>query len=40
MFTYDVAADGRTFLINAAIDEPNPSPVSIVLDWTAEMKGR
>ncbi len=37
VFTYDVSPDGRQFLINAAIDSPSPSPISVILDWTAEL---
>jgi hypothetical protein len=36
---YDVAADGR-FLINTAMGDAsaNSSPITVVLNWTAELK--
>lgn len=30
-FTYDVSVDGASFLVNAAIEQSNPTPLSIVL---------
>ncbi len=37
-FTSDVSMDGQEFLINTAIDSANSSPISVILDWTAELK--
>jgi hypothetical protein len=37
-FSYDVTADGQRFLINTRLDEPNAAPLSIVLNWAAEME--
>jgi Tol biopolymer transport system component/predicted Ser/Thr protein kinase len=34
---YDVTADGKRFLVNLAGDEA-PSPLHLVLNWTAELK--
>jgi Tol biopolymer transport system component len=36
-FSYDVTTDGQRFLINTRIDEPNASPLSIILNWASEM---
>jgi serine/threonine protein kinase len=35
---YDVSADGQKFLINSRVDEPNAAPLSVVLNWAAEME--
>jgi Tol biopolymer transport system component len=35
---YDAAADGRRFLINAIVEEKVPAPVTVVLNWTADVK--
>jgi hypothetical protein len=35
---YDVAADGRRFLVNALVEENVPAPVTVVLNWTADLK--
>jgi Tol biopolymer transport system component len=37
-FSYDVSADGQRFLINTKVDDPNPAPLSIVLNWASEME--
>jgi eukaryotic-like serine/threonine-protein kinase len=34
---YDAAADGRRFLINALVEENVPAPVTVVLNWTADL---
>ena len=36
--SYDVTADGQRFLINTKTEDTNPAPVSIILNWTAEME--
>jgi hypothetical protein len=36
--SYDVTADGQKFLVNTKVDEPNPVPLSVILNWTAEME--
>jgi hypothetical protein len=33
---YDVTSDGKKFLINAAAE--GPSPITVVLNWTALLK--
>lgn len=38
VFSYDVAADGQRFLVETRIDEPKTSPMSVLLNWSAEMK--
>jgi Tol biopolymer transport system component len=35
---YDVAADGRRFLIKVPVEENAPAPVTVVLNWTADLK--
>ncbi|MGH9714438.1 MAG: protein kinase domain-containing protein [Candidatus Acidiferrales bacterium] len=37
MIDYDVSSDGKRFLLNAAADE-NIRPLSLVVNWTAELK--
>ncbi len=37
---YTVPADGRRFLVNTPLEEDNSSPVTVVLNWTAELKKR
>ncbi|HLL75094.1 MAG TPA: protein kinase [Pyrinomonadaceae bacterium] len=35
---YDVAADGRRFLVKVPAEETAPAPVTVVLNWTADLK--
>jgi Tol biopolymer transport system component len=35
---YDVAADGRRFLVKVLVEEKAPAPVTVVLNWTADLK--
>ena len=35
--SFDVAADGSRFIINTSSDEAQ-SPITLVLNWTAELK--
>jgi protease II len=37
---YTVSTDGQRFLVNTPIEEDNSSPVTVVLNWTAELKKR
>jgi dipeptidyl aminopeptidase/acylaminoacyl peptidase len=37
VFTYDVSPDGQRFLINESLQQANPPPVNIVLNWTSEL---
>jgi hypothetical protein len=34
---YDVTRDGRRFIVSAAVQAP-PMPMTVVLNWTAELK--
>jgi len=38
LISYDVSADGRRFLINTKVDEPNAAPLAVVLNWTSEIE--
>jgi hypothetical protein len=40
LFRYAVAPDGKRFVINtqAQADEPNPSPITVVVNWTAMVR--
>lgn len=35
---YDVTRDGQRFLVITPIEEPSPSPLTVVLNWTAGLK--
>lgn len=35
---YAVSADGQRFLINSTIEETSPTPISVVMNWTRELK--
>jgi Tol biopolymer transport system component len=35
---YDVAADGRRFLVKVLVEETAPAPVTVVLNWTTDLK--
>ncbi len=37
VFTYNINRNGDRFLVNAIVDEPNVPPLSIVLNWSAEL---
>ncbi|HEY3028155.1 MAG TPA: protein kinase [Pyrinomonadaceae bacterium] len=36
--TYDVTRDGQRFLVITAVEESSPSPLTVVLNWTAGLK--
>jgi serine/threonine protein kinase/Tol biopolymer transport system component len=38
VFSYDVAADGQKFLINTKVDTTNSAPLSVILNWAAELE--
>ncbi len=38
VFSYDVSGDGQRFLINTKVDEPDATPLSIILNWASEME--
>ena len=35
---YSVSADGKRFLLNTLVDESGGAPLTIVLNWTADLK--
>ncbi len=37
MVSYDVSRDGKRFLINTKVDEPNTTHLSIMLHWASEL---
>jgi Tol biopolymer transport system component len=37
---YTVSADGQRFLVNTPTEESNASPITVVLNWTAELKNK
>jgi Tol biopolymer transport system component len=37
-FSYDVAADGQKFLVNTKLDTSDSAPLSVILNWSAEME--
>jgi serine/threonine protein kinase/Tol biopolymer transport system component len=37
-FSYDVTADGQKFLVNTRVDTSNSAPLSVILNWSAEME--
>jgi eukaryotic-like serine/threonine-protein kinase len=37
-FSYDVSADGQTFLINTSLEEGRPAPLSVILNWASELE--
>jgi eukaryotic-like serine/threonine-protein kinase len=36
--TYAVTADGQRFLINSTLEETSATPISVVVNWTADLK--
>jgi len=38
VFSYDVSGDGQRFLILSKVDEANPAPLSVLLNWASEME--
>jgi Tol biopolymer transport system component len=36
-FSYDVSADGQKFLVNTKVDTSSSAPLSVILNWSAEM---
>jgi hypothetical protein len=37
-FSYDVAKDGQRFLINTQVKNADTHPMSVILNWDAELK--
>jgi hypothetical protein len=38
VFSYDVSGDGQKFLIVSKVDEANPAPLSVLINWASEME--
>ena len=38
LFSYDVSADGQRFLVNTDVGEVTSPPLTVVLNWTAELR--
>ncbi len=38
LFSYDVSADGQRFLVNTSIGEETTVPITLVQNWTADLK--
>ena len=38
VFSYDVSGDGQRFLILSKVDEANPAPLSVLLNWASEIE--
>jgi len=36
--TYGVSADGQRFLVNTLTEGDNPAQMTVVLNWTADLK--
>jgi Tol biopolymer transport system component len=37
-YNYDVSADGQRFLVNTVMEQPPPTPITIVINWTAGLR--
>jgi eukaryotic-like serine/threonine-protein kinase len=37
-YSYDVTADGQKFLVNTKVDTSSSAPLSVILNWSAEME--
>jgi len=37
-FSYDVTSDGQKFLVNTKVDTSSSAPLSVILNWSAEME--
>jgi eukaryotic-like serine/threonine-protein kinase len=37
-FSYDVTSDGQKFLVNTRVETSNTAPLSVILNWSAEME--
>ena len=37
-YSYAVAGDGRRFLINRLVEGNKPAPITVVLNWTSDLK--
>ena len=37
-FSYDVSQDGQKFLVNTKVESTNTAPLSVILNWRAEVE--
>jgi hypothetical protein len=37
-YVYDVTADGQRFLVNIPVEQKASAPITLVLNWTADLK--
>ncbi|PYS32627.1 MAG: hypothetical protein DMF75_11500 [Acidobacteria bacterium] len=37
-YQYDVTSDGQRFLVNISVDQKASSPITVVINWTADLK--
>jgi len=37
-YVYDATADGQRFLVNTAVEQKTSSPITLVVNWTADLK--
>ena len=35
---YDVTRDGQRFLVNTQVRDPETQPMSVILNWSAQLK--
>jgi hypothetical protein len=35
---FDVSRDGQRFLIPVLVEESSPEPITVILNWTADLK--
>ena len=38
VYVYAVTADGQRFLVNTAVEQKTSSPITLVINWTADLK--
>ena len=38
--SYEVVGDGRRFLVNTLVEDAGPAPITVVLDWAADLGRR
>ncbi len=38
LYSYDVSLDGQRFLINTEVEQTKTPPISVILNWTADLK--
>jgi len=37
-YVYDVTPDGQRFLVNSAVEQKESAPITLVINWTADLK--